>query len=102
MEEDRDFTRCHGCVWLNDPTKQGSPGKTFRFRSVSFGTTSSPFILNATIQKHLKQFGNNETVRMLETDIYVDDILSGMKKEDLYINFMEASGLMAGAGFNLR
>ncbi|VDI13359.1 Hypothetical predicted protein [Mytilus galloprovincialis] len=99
-EEDRDVTRF---LWLSDPTNPGSQLKTYRFKAVLFGATSSPFILNATIQKHLKQFGNSETAKILERDIYVDNILSSMnKEEDLLTYFKEARSLMAGAGFNLR
>ncbi|XP_063408858.1 uncharacterized protein LOC134692334 [Mytilus trossulus] len=99
-EEDRDVTRF---LWLSDPTNPGSQLKTYRFKAVLFGATSSPFILNATIQKHLKQFRNSETAKILERDIYVDNILSSMnKEEDLLTYFKEARSLMAGAGFNLR
>ncbi|XP_076072041.1 uncharacterized protein LOC143043745 [Mytilus galloprovincialis] len=99
-KEDRDVTRF---LWLSDPTNPGSQMKTYRFKAVLFGATSSPFILNVTIQKHLKQFGNSETAKVLERDIYVDNILSSMnKEEDLLTYFKEARSLMAGAGFNLR
>ncbi|VDI25888.1 Hypothetical predicted protein [Mytilus galloprovincialis] len=60
IEEDRDVTRF---LWLSDPTNPGSQLKTYRFKAVLFGATSSPFILNTTIQKHLKQFGNSETAK---------------------------------------
>ncbi|XP_053390638.1 uncharacterized protein LOC128553494 [Mercenaria mercenaria] len=49
-EKDRDVTRF---VWPSDPTNPDSPLKTYRFKSVLFGSVCSPFILNATILKHL-------------------------------------------------
>ncbi|XP_063417034.1 uncharacterized protein LOC134699358 [Mytilus trossulus] len=51
-EKDRDATRF---LWLSDPTNTSSPLITYRFKSVLFGATCSPFILSATLLKHLKE-----------------------------------------------
>ncbi|VDH93045.1 Hypothetical predicted protein [Mytilus galloprovincialis] len=50
-KEDRDVTRF---FWLSDPSDPDSPLITYRFRVVLFGTTCSPYILNATLMKHFK------------------------------------------------
>ena len=49
-ENDRDATRF---FWFDDPTNPNSPLATNRFRTILFGTTCSPFILYATLLKHL-------------------------------------------------
>ncbi|VDI36661.1 Hypothetical predicted protein, partial [Mytilus galloprovincialis] len=51
-EKDRDATRF---LWLSDPTNTSSPLITYRFKSVLFGATCSPFILSATLLKHFKE-----------------------------------------------
>ena len=67
-----------------------------------FGATCSPFILNATLLKHLQQSGS-ETAKSIERDFYVDNILTSVQTEDdaiLYFN--DARNLMVKARFNLR
>ena len=49
-ENDRDATRF---FWFDDPTNPNSPLATYRFRIILFGITCSPFILYATLIKHL-------------------------------------------------
>ena len=49
-EEVRNFTRF---LWLEDPKDPNRHLVTYRFRVVLFGAKSSPFLLNATIRKHL-------------------------------------------------
>ncbi|VDI36401.1 Hypothetical predicted protein [Mytilus galloprovincialis] len=49
-EKDRDVTRLFG---FSDPTYSTSLLSVYRFKSVLFGATCSPFISNAIVQKHL-------------------------------------------------
>ena len=52
-ERDRDVTRFLWLTNINDPNSELT---TYRFfKSVLFGATCSPFILNATISKHLSE-----------------------------------------------
>ena len=51
-EKDRDATRF---LWLSNPEDTTSNLITYRFRSVLFGATCSPFILSATLLKHFKE-----------------------------------------------
>ncbi|XP_045160905.2 uncharacterized protein LOC123525818 [Mercenaria mercenaria] len=99
-EKDRDVTRF---LWPSDPTNPDSPLKTYRFKSVLFGSVCSPFILNATILKHLQRNCDNWISEKLCKDLYVDNFLSSFDKEaDVLRNFRESRDLMSAAGFKLR
>ena len=63
-EEERDFVRF---LW---------DGDVYRFKRVCFGLTCSPFLLNVTIQHHLKNSLKNVSKKMLES-FYVDDLIMG-------------------------
>ena len=52
-EGDSYFTRF---FWLSDPMNPESTFQVFRFKSVLFGSTSSPFILHATFHHHLESY----------------------------------------------
>ena len=69
-EGDRDFTRF---LWQSDPDNPNSPFTTYRFKAFPFGATSSPFMLNATLQYHLNKFTSPVSCDMSE-NIYVDNI----------------------------
>ena len=49
-----------------------------------FGVSSSPFLLNATIKRHVEKFtsSNPELVEELLQSIYVDDVVFGADDED--------------------
>ncbi|VDI07346.1 Hypothetical predicted protein, partial [Mytilus galloprovincialis] len=64
-KEDRDVTRF---FWLSDPSDPDSPLITYRFRVVLFGTTCSPYILNATLMKHFK-LNSCKTAEILKNDL---------------------------------
>ncbi len=68
-DEDKD---AHRFFWKSD-------GRTrvMRFKRVTFGIKSSPFLLNATIQYHLKNRASTRVVPELLENLYVDDLLSG-------------------------
>ena len=74
--EDRDAQRV---LWYDNLNTKNPV--TYRFTRVIFGATSSPYILNATIQKHLEKFQNNpkytNTLEALQKDTYIDDIQGG-------------------------
>lgn len=68
--KDRDATRF---LWPRNPENPQGPTKVYRFKVILFGATCSQFILNATVQHHLKTF-ESTTARALERNIYVDNI----------------------------
>ena len=97
-EQDQDSTRF---LRISDPTDPDSPFEIYRFKSILFGATCSPFILNATIQKHLDQFTDQVTQR-IKSDLYVDNLASGTDNEDEATTFLnQARTIMTPVQFNL-
>ena len=98
-EEDRDAQRT---VWYNDLTDRKV--MEYRFTRVIFGATPSPYILGATLQKHVSQyrFDYPETSKALMQDTYVDDIQSGGDSAEALQKFKEeATAIMEEGGFKL-
>ena len=99
-ERDRDVTRF---LWLSDMNDPDSKLTTYRFKSVLFGATCSPFILHATLTKHLEDNRHVWVSDLLKKDIYVDNIISSFTDEKTVCNiFRDTRDLMSSAGFNLR
>lgn len=99
-EQDRDYTRF---LWLSNPRDPNSPLTTYRFKSVLFGATCSPFILNATLLKHLQIHKDKPLSPIVARDLYVDNILSSFETETATLSFFrDTRALMGSASFNLR
>ncbi len=101
-EEDRDVLRF---LWIDDATKADPAVQVFRFTRVVFGVSSSPFLLNATIDHHLKLFSStkSELVRLLLQSIYVDDVVAGARDVDAALQlYRDSKGILREGGFNLR
>ena len=101
-QNDRDVLRF---LWVDDIKKDPPELCTLRFARVVFGISSSPFLLNATIQHHLESHASSfpELVKRLSRSIYVDDIISGAgNEEDAYQLYAESKDLLRHGGFNLR
>ena len=101
-EKDRDAQRI---LWVDDINKETPDICKFRFTRVVFGVTSSPFLLNATIQHHLKKYesSHKELVENLLQSIYVDDIVSGVQDDrDALLMYKQSKSLFKAGGFNLR
>ncbi|KAL3092962.1 hypothetical protein niasHS_004989 [Heterodera schachtii] len=104
-EEDRDATRF---LWLEDPQKTEISSPTyvrtvvFRFCRVSFGLTTSPFLLNATIREHLSFYDTALPQTILE-NLYVDNILINVKEnEDILKICLESIELFRQGGMKLQ
>ena len=98
-QTDRDFTRF---FWPRQPENVDSEFQVYRFASVPFGTASSPFMLNATIDLHLHKF-KSPVSDDIRKNIYVDNIISGCTTEDHLIQYYYKSrNILRQAGFNLR
>ena len=72
---DRDYLRF---LWFDDVFSDTPKIVRNRFARVVFGVTSSPFLLNGTIRKHVGNYDLDEqfTQRVLES-FYVDDFTGG-------------------------
>jgi len=92
--EDRDV---HRFLW-ND----GGVERKMRFLRVTFGVTSSPFLLNATVKHHLSLFPKDRVIEELGSNLYVDDWLSGADSASEAVEmFEQAQSVMAQAGLTL-
>lgn len=84
--------------------------ETYRHRRVVFGVTSSPFLLGATIELHVKKALNSMNTQhnqfiyeKLKKSFYVDDCVTSLDSYAEFEDFRkEASSLLSNAGFNLR
>ena len=101
-EQDCDILRF---LWVDDIKNDPPEACSFRFTRVVFGVSSSPFLLNATIQHHLEEhkLAFLNTVKILSQSTYMDDIASGAgTEEDAYLLYKESEDLLKQGGFNLR
>ena len=104
-EEDRNSVHF---LWFEDGNPD-KPIKVYRYTSVFFGGTSSPFILNSTILHHLSQYERDPdpvvqfVARDLEEKLYCDNVLTGTDDEDTAIQYYNISRqVMKDADMNLR
>ena len=89
--KDRDYTRF---LWIKDANKSIydlNNLKFYRFRVVLFGATSSPFLLQATIQHHMENYGKscNKDVNYLWRNLYVDNLHGCTETSQELISFYE-------------
>lgn len=70
-----------------------------------FGVSSSPFLLNATIHHHVKQYMDvqPDLVDKLLQSTYVDDVVGGADDEEQAYEFYHGSKeMLLDGSFNLR
>ena len=77
-EHDIDYTRF---LWLTDPSNPESSFQVYRFKVVLFGSTSSPFMINATLHSHLDN-NDSSVSRDMKENVYVDNLISGVNSEE--------------------
>lgn len=102
-EEDRDFLRF---LWVDMEGEM----KIFRHARVVFGVTSSPFLLGAVIDFHLKCFESRgdemystATIKKLRKSFYVDNCVTSLQSAaDLHCFQEEATKIFRQAKFDLR
>ncbi|XP_069187734.1 uncharacterized protein [Procambarus clarkii] len=97
QEEDRDFAKF---LWVKNPEDLNSPIVTYRFSSVLFGTTSSPFLLQATLDIHLQKSSSPykaEISQNLYTDNFQETVKSTTKLLQIY---QEANKELQGANMS--
>lgn len=101
-EEDRDVLRF---LWIDDVTKDTPNIIVLRFTRVVFGVTSSPFLLNATLNFHLERYRQQDPdfVDTVTRATYVDDVSTGGETvEQTYELYLKSKVRLAEGGFNLR
>ena len=82
--------------------KQEGGVRVMRFKRVTFGVSSSPFLLNATVAHHLNKQEKSHAVDDLKDNLYVDDLLSGGDTPACVCELIrESSGVMRSGGFAL-
>ncbi|KAJ0169155.1 hypothetical protein K1T71_014936 [Dendrolimus kikuchii] len=71
--EDANYQRI---VWRNNPSEEI---KDYRLLTVTFGTTSAPYLAVKTLKQLAVDEGNNfpEAARILNEDFFIDDCMSG-------------------------
>lgn len=82
-ECDRDFT---WFLWLSNQSDPDSKFVTYWFKVVLFGSTSSLFMLNATLDHHLKSYSSPLSLDM-KHNLYVDSIISGCQSEEAILHY---------------
>ena len=85
-QPDRDALRFLWFTDLNDPQKSAA---VMRFTRVIFGVSSSPFLLNATVDHHMRKLlpGDQPFVDKFLRSIYVDDVTGGAHDVQSAYNF---------------
>ena len=90
-------------LWTPDVSNPRAEFQAFRFTRVVFGVLSSPFLLNATVDHHLRLFSEThpEFIETLICSIYVDDIIAGATSMDAALKFYrESKNILKKGGFN--
>lgn len=104
-ERDRDS---HSFLWYKESFKDISDLSeivTYRMKRVTFGVNCSPFLLAATLKKHLQSQPDDlrNTSDILASSFYVDDLVvavdEGQMAEQIY---RQSKEIMVKAGMNLR
>lgn len=100
-KEDREVLRF---LWVDDIEKEHPEPVELRFTRVVFGVSSSPFLLNATIQYHLeKSSAEPSLVEKLLRSFYVDNLVTGAEDEAQgYLLYEASKEILKTGGFNLR
>ena len=98
-ERDRDFVRF---LWVSDPFSDNPTVVTYRFRAVLFGSTSSPFLLQATLHQHF-QNSDSEYKDLMSQSFYVDNFATTVNEEkDLIKVYDEVSKCLQQAGMPMQ
>jgi len=100
-EADRDATRF---LWPKDPADPNSAIEVYRFKAILFGATSSQFILNATIDHHLRSYREpSHVIEAIRRNIYVDNLLlTASTEENLVAMYQVGNQVFNDASLYLR
>ena len=101
-DRDRDVLRF---LWIKDAKATQPEIAIMRFTRVVFGVSASPFLLNATIDHHIKKYSSMDQpfVNKFRRSVYVDDLTAGSHDANSAYEFYVKSKMrLAEANFNLR
>lgn len=93
-------------LWITGPPSEEKDEKLrmLRMTRIVFGASSSPFLLAATIRKHLKRYESEcpQVVESLKTSLYVDDFIASSKDVlEAHSVAIKARDIMAAASMDL-
>ncbi|XP_026063123.1 uncharacterized protein LOC113046525 [Carassius auratus] len=102
-EKDRDAVRF---LWLDALPHEvrGEKLRVLRMTRVVFGVSPSPFLLAATVRKHLKKYEAQlpEVVKIIKESLYVDDFISSASDvENAFSITANAKQIMSTASMDL-
>ena len=98
IKEDRDALRV---LWVKDIWKPNPELQVLCFIRVISGMSSSPFLLNAIIDHHMKWFTSTkpQQVKLLSCLIFVDDLVTGSRQGCHHKVVQGSKGNVAGRWF---
>ena len=83
--------------------KRGNKLVTYRFKSIVFGFTSSPFMLHYVMKHHANTFPDDKLSKILSNNFYVDNLLvTGNEIDEMKELYHLAYERMKAGGFTLR
>lgn len=102
-EKDKDAVRF---LWLHGPPNKNCEDelRIMRMSRVVFGVSPSPFLLAATVRKHIAQYESQQprVVEALRDSLYVDDFISSSSNVDEAFSVSTtAKEILSHAGMNL-
>ena len=100
--KDRDIVQF---LWLKDAFQEESEIVKLQFTRVVFRVSSIPFLLNATIRRHIERYRTShpELVKVLMQSTYVDDVILRADTENsAYVLYANSKEILSHGLFNLR
>ena len=97
----RDYLRF---LWINNIYDEDPDVIILRLASVAFGVNVSPFLLNANLQNHIRNYfiGQDFAKKLLDS-FYVDDFNSGENKVgDAFQLYQKTKKCLSDGGLHLR
>ena len=92
-------------LWLDDTNKDNPKLVIYRLLRLHFGLNSSPFVINATVRKHLSQYAEADKEFILKVlhSLYVDDFVSGTESgEKSFELYLKLKQCFLEGWFNMR
>ncbi|XP_064104051.1 uncharacterized protein LOC135213882 [Macrobrachium nipponense] len=83
--------------------KRGNKLVSYRYKTIVFGYTSSPFILNFVMKHHAESYPDDKCKEILTNNFYVDNpLVTGNNIDEMKNLYKQANDRMEQGGFILR